>query len=194
VGCAASNTPLVANDLAGPPNYDFAFPGPLHDFAMPDLYGADLYGTPSDMPPGNCPTGTIPSSVNTLYAGDTTGAANLVTDTRTSWTTAPDHALLFVAPKAGTYQVSLTSTNQTGTQCGVVLRQYGSNNDGPLLDENSCPSMGSTTALDAAYAATPGLLTTNIALSNAQHVMMYVSCAQTAATPTIVYKVSVVFQ
>jgi hypothetical protein len=188
-GCASTAAPQPPVDFSSP-IFDFALP--VVDLASTDLPTSDLPS--SDMMSGACPSGTIPSSVNTLYAGDTAGGKNLATDTRTNWGADPDHALLFVAPKAGTFQVSLTSTNQLGTDCGVVLRQFGTNNNGPLLDETSCAAMGSVATIDGVYAATPSGMTTNIDLGNAQDVLMWVSCAQTAVTKTMVYDLKVVFQ
>ena len=184
-GCASASgnpqdlaAPVIVYDLSNP--YDFSIP-------IADLSG-DLAG---DMGNGICPSGTIPPSVNTLYAGDTTAGPNLASDTRTGWTTEPDHALLFVAPKAGSYLVSMTSTNQVGNDCGAILRAYGTANNGAFYTESSCPTPGMVAAIDGAYAATPGGTTTTISLSNAQHVLMWVSCS---GLKTITYDLKVQFQ
>jgi hypothetical protein len=189
-GCASAVAP-PPRDLAMPALADFASPTP--DLSPFDIAGQDLAGDLATKNP-SCPTGTIPQSVNTLYAGDTTGAPNLATDTRTSWAADPDHALLFVAPKAGNYLVSLTSSNQFGTDCGVVVRAYGSNNNGAIYDESACPSVGLAAAIDGAYAATPGAAGSTIALANAQHALMWVSCSSAAINRTMSYVLKVQFQ
>ena len=143
-----------------------------------------------------CPTGTIPPSTNTLYAGDTTAGLNLITDARIEWGSDPDHALLYVAPTAGTFRVSVTSSNSpTTNDCGVILRDYGSSGSGALYDESACPTGATPRVLDGAYATTPGSAPYDVDLAASQHLLMWVSCSM-FATPqrTISYVVHVALQ
>jgi hypothetical protein len=171
----------LVQDLSTP-SYDFS--QPIYDFSATD--GASPY----------CPTGTIPPSTTTLFAGDTSGGKDLVTDARISWANDPDHALLFVAPTSGTFRFSITSSNQPSTNdCGLILRDYGASGSGALYDESSCPTGLTQRALDANYAATPGGTTTDLAMTSGQHQLMFVSCSMFAVPMrTISYVVHVALQ
>lgn len=154
-----------------------------------DLSNADALAT-------TCPSGTIPPSTATLFASDTAFDKNLVTNSRVQWGADADAALLYVAPMAGTYRVSVTSTDQpTTNDCGVVVRAYGTANNGALFDETACPAAASVKAVDGAYAATPAGSTTDVTLTSGQHVLLFVSCSMFASPKkTMGYSVHVDLQ
>jgi hypothetical protein len=162
----------------------FDFTTVVHDLSNADAFTA------------SCPTGTIPPSTATLFASDTAFNKNLVTNTRVQWGADSDAALLYVAPMAGTYRISVTSTDQpTTNDCGVVVRAYGTANNGAFYDETACPAAAAVKAIDGAYAATPAGSTADIDLSNGQHLLMFVSCSMFASPKkTMGYSVHVDLQ
>lgn len=120
----------------------------------------------------SCPGTTLSTALPLTYHGDTTGKANLVTSARLEWGDAPDDALLFVAPQAGTYTLAMPSAPSTNQGCGASAQDYGSMS---WFTESTCPAAGAVGTLDGVYAAT-GTTTSDVALSQGQHLLIWVSC------------------
>ncbi len=125
---------------------------------------------------GYCPTKILESTTTVSYSGTTVGKANIVTSGRLEWTDAGDDALLFVAPEAGTYKISMP----TGTSgCGASIREYGPNGDGmgDIYDSSWCPGAGSSVEIDGVFAAIAPDLTYDVTLTAGQEMLIWVSCS-----------------
>ena len=161
VGCSSTTT--VALD-SGAPN-DSGSDAPLSDTGAGDAAS------------GGCPTVTLPTTLPLSYSGDTTGRPNLVTSARLEWTDAPDDALLFVAPQAGTYRIGMPAAPSTNGGCGASAREYGTTgSDGQPYTETSCPVSGATKTIDGIFAALPPSSTEDFTLTQGQHLLIWVSC------------------
>jgi len=140
-----------------------------------DASGSDG-GTPGDSGGAWCPTATLPTALPVTYSGDTTGKPNLVTSTRLEWGDAPDDALLFVAPSAGTYRIGLPTAPSTNGGCGASAHEFGTSGNGAPYTEQSCPAQNATKAIDGIFSALPPSNTEDLMLTQGQHVLIWVSC------------------
>ena len=161
---------------------------PKGDLGGHDLAGADLAG-PHDLSlgTGRCPTVTLPASLPINYSGDTSGKADLAQSTRLEWGSAPDDALLFVAPVSSNYLVTLVSEPSTNGGFGVSAQDFSSMK---VYDESSCPAPGSVATLDGFFVASlgsPGML----ALSQGQHALLWVSAATWSSAQSGSYTLSI---
>jgi hypothetical protein len=121
------------------------------------------------------------------YNGDTSGKPNLVTSVRLEWDTAPDDALLFVAPQAGTYTIAMPSEP---AGCGASSRDFQSMAD---FNESACPGAGSVAAIDGIYTAGDQIMS-NTTLTQGQHLVIFVSCPTWASSQSGAYTLSITKQ
>jgi hypothetical protein len=136
---------------------------------------------------GGCPTVTLGTSLPLTYQGDTTGKKNLVTSTRLEWGDAPDDALLFVAPAAGTYTIALTMEPSNNGGFGVSARDFTSMN---IYDESSCPAAGTVGTLDGVFVASlgsPG----SLPLDQGGHALLWVSATTWSSAQSGAYTVAI---
>jgi hypothetical protein len=134
-----------------------------------------------------CPTHTLEPTLPITYDGSTVGKENIVTSTRLEWTTAGDDALVFVAPEAAFYKVSLPLIEPG---CGASVREYGFKMDGmgTIYDTSFCPPEGSSIEIDGVYVEATG---TEVPLPEGQEMMIWVSCASFAATKEAAYQIMI---
>src|SRR5690349_13761914 len=71
-----------------------------------------------------CPHVNLGSTVPNTHQGDTTGLPNLADSPRLEWGPAPDETLLFTAPAAGMYRISLLSEPSTNGGCSPSIQEY----------------------------------------------------------------------
>jgi hypothetical protein len=153
--------------------------------------GDDGGGTPdlATASPNGCPTVNLPTSTTVTYSGDTTGKPNLVTSARLEWGDAPDDALFFRAPAAGTYLLAMPSEPSTNGGCGASAQEYNTSMPGRVYDETACPPKGSTNEINGIYTAidtTTGTLT----LGQNQHVIIWVSCTTWSSAQSGPYSIT----
>jgi hypothetical protein len=134
-----------------------------------------------------CPTMTLTGDLPITYNGSTKDKENIVTSARLEWTKAGDDALLFVAPEAAFYRVSLPVI---GAGCGASVREYGANMDGmgTIYDTSFCPPEGSSIAIDGVYVEPTG---TDVPLPEGQQMMIWVSCASFSAVQEGEYQIKI---
>src|SRR5689334_2990103 len=87
-----------------------------------------------------CPHVNLGSTVPTTHQGNTTGLPNLADSQRLEWGTAPDETLLFTAPAAGTYRISLLSEPSSNGGCGPSIQEFGDVGTTKYYDESWCPA------------------------------------------------------
>jgi hypothetical protein len=134
-----------------------------------------------------CPSDTLGNTLPITYDGTTVGKENLVTSPRLEWTTAGDDALLFVAPEAAFYRVSLPVIEPG---CGASVREYGIQMDGmgTIYDTSFCPPEGSSIEIDGVYVEAAG---TDVPLPAGQEMLIWVSCASFSAAKEAVYQLKI---
>lgn len=147
----------------------------------------------SDSGGGGCPTVVLPTSMPLTYDGDTTGKADLVSSTRLEWADAPDDALLFVAPSAGTYVVAMTKDPSTNGGCGASAQDFANAGTSTCYDESACPTSGAARTIDGVYTAT-GSSTTPLTLTSGQHVLLFVSCTTWSSAQSGAYTLTITKQ
>ena len=134
-----------------------------------------------------CPTTALGTALPLTYNGDTTGKADLVKSARLEWGSAPDDALLFVAPQAGTYAVAMTSQPSTNGGCGASGEDFSSM---AFYTEGSCPAAGQVADLDGIYTATSGS-GSDVTLTQGQHLLLWVSCTTWSSAKTGPYTLTI---
>ena len=139
---------------------------------------------------GGCPTVVLPTTLPLTYDGNTAGKPDLVASTRLEWGNAPDDALLFVAPSAGTYTVAMTADPSNNGGCGASAQDYANVGTSTCYDESACPASGSTATIDGVYTAT-GAATTDLALTANQHVLLFVSCTTWSSVQSGAYTLTI---
>jgi len=134
-----------------------------------------------------CPSDTLGTTLPITYDGTTVGKENLVTSARLEWTNAGDDALLFVAPEAAFYRVSLPLV---APGCGASVREYGIQMDGmgTIYDTSFCPPEGSSIEIDGVYVEAAG---TDVPLPVGQEMLIWVSCASFSATKEAKYQIKI---
>ncbi len=139
---------------------------------------------------GYCPTADLGSTLPIIYDGSTAGKPNIVTSSRLEWTDAGDDALLFTAPAAGTYRISMPSALDG---CGASVREYGPamNGMGEIYSPSWCPAQGSSVEIDGVFAAYPPDGTDDVDLASGQQVVIWVSCAYWASTLEGAYQIKI---
>jgi len=122
-----------------------------------------------------CPHVNLGSTVPTTHQGDTTGLPNLADSARLEWGPAPDETLLFTAPTAGMYRISLLSEPSTNGGCGPSIQEFADAGTTNYYDESWCPPAGMVSKLDGVYAAS--LQThTDFQMAQGQKVLIWYSC------------------
>ncbi|MCK6588088.1 MAG: hypothetical protein L6Q76_10930 [Polyangiaceae bacterium] len=134
-----------------------------------------------------CPTETLGTALPITYDGSTVDKDNLVTSPRLEWTNAGDDALLFVAPEAAIYKVSLPVVEPG---CGASVREYGIKMDGmgTIYDTSFCPPEGTSIEIDGVYIEPSG---TEVPLPAGQEMLIWVSCASFSATKEAAYQLKI---
>jgi hypothetical protein len=122
-----------------------------------------------------CPHVNLGSTVPTTHQGNTTGLPNLADSARLEWGTAPDDTLLFTAPAAGTYRISLLSEPSTNGGCSPSMQEFANAGTTKYYDESWCPAAGMVSTLDGIYAASL-MTTSNFQMVQGQKVLIWMSC------------------
>lgn len=134
-----------------------------------------------------CPTDTLGTDLPITYDGSTVGKENLVTSPRLEWTDAGDDAILFIAPEAAVYKVSLPGVEPG---CGASVREYGIKMDGmgTIYDTSFCPPEGTSIEIDGVYVEPTG---TEVPLPAGQQMLIWVSCAFFSANKEAAYQLKI---
>jgi len=118
----------------------------------------------------DCPRLALQDAVDVRHAGDTRGLKNLVVSPRLGWGEAPDDAVAFTAPEAGTYEFATVAEPSGTGECGASVWDYRGES---LYDESWCPKSGLPVEIDGFYATAAH----PYELKAGQTVIVWFSCA-----------------
>jgi hypothetical protein len=168
-------------DADAPADESGAGDAPLDDLGAD---GADG-GADADADAGSlCPRLRLEGALPIHYSDTTVGRPDLVRSARLEWRDAPDDALLFVVPSAGSYRIYLTGDTSTLGGCGASIQEY---ETWRIFDSSFCPAAGAVADIDGVYCSFDYPLD----LTAGQEVLIWISCAYWNDSLTVDYTINI---